>query len=284
MLNLAGMSSPVLALNDLPQGFSPPAGLAGQISGLSLSQEYEAAATARHAVEAGFQNALVMAPESPWGERMAAAFEAEFLQGGGQIIAATRYLESQNDHTSSLERILKIDESKARKQRLENTLQMTLEFEPVRRQDVDVIFLAANSSQARQIRPQLRFHEAGDIPVYATSRIYSGQPDPAGNQDLNGVRFPAIPWQLTHPSEDDIPELASIRNGARSSLFALGQDAWNLLPWLSLMHKDPDFVFPGQSGYYRSSNGEALQRQPAWAEFVAGKPARLRISPGQESD
>ena len=284
MLNLAGMSSPVLALNDLPAGFSPPAGLAGQISGLSLSQDHEAAAIARHAVEAGFQNALVMAPESPWGERMAAAFESEFLQGNGRITAATRYLESQNDHTSGLERILKIDESKARKQRLENTLQMTLEFEPVRRQDIDVIFLAANSSQARLIRPQLRFHEAGDIPVYATSRIYSGQPDPAGNQDLNGIRFPATPWQLTHPSEDDIPQFASIRNGSRSSLFALGQDAWNLLPWLPLMHKDPDFVFPGQSGFYRSSNGEALRRQPAWAEFKAGKPARLRISPGQAAD
>lgn len=284
MLNLAGMYTPVLALNDLPADFSPPAGLAGQINGLSLSQDHEAAAIARHAVEAGFQNALVMAPESPWGERMATAFESEFLQENGKIIAATRYLESQNDHTSNLERVLKIDESKARKQRLENTLQMTLEFEPVRRQDIDVIFLAANSSQARLIRPQLRFHEAGDIPVYATSRIYSGQPDPKTNQDLNGVRFPATPWQLAHPSEDNIPELASIRNGSRSSLFALGQDAWNLLPWLSLMHKDPDFVFPGQSGFYRSSMGEALKRQPAWAEFRAGKPALLRISPGQATN
>ena len=162
--------------------------------------------------------------------------------------------------------------AKRAKQRLQNTLQMTLEFEPVRRQDVDVIFLAANSTQARLIRPQLRFHEAGDIPVYATARIYSGQPDPARNQDLNGIRFPATPWQLAHPRKADIPDLASIRKGTLGSLFALGQDAWNLLPWLELMKKDPDFSFPGQSGYYRSANSDTLQREPAWAEFSRGRP------------
>jgi outer membrane PBP1 activator LpoA protein len=283
MLKLAGMSTPVLALNDLPEGFVPPPGLSGQVTGLSLSQDGEASSIAAHAAETGYRKAFVMAPEDPWGERMAIAFESEFLQENGQIIAATRYLESENDHTAALERVLKIDESKARKAHLANTLQMALEFEPVHRQDIDVIFLAASSGQARLIRPQLKFHEAGDIPVYATSRIYSGQPDPANNLDLDGIRFPAVPWWLTHPAVADIPDLASIRHGSRTSLFALGQDAWNLLPWLSLMHKDPDFVFPGQSGYYHSPNGEALQREPAWAEFRAGLPVPLRAPANQKT-
>jgi outer membrane PBP1 activator LpoA protein len=276
MLNLAGMSTPTLALNDLPEGFIAPPGLAGQVSAISLSQDSEAAAIAAHAAESGYQNAIVMAPESAWGERMAFAFEAEFLHEDRQIIAAARYLESQNDHSAALERLLKIDESKAREKRLENTLQMKLEFEPVRRQDVDVIFLVADSTQAKLIRPQLRFHEAGDIPVYATARIYSGQPDPPRNQDLNGIRFPATPWQLEHASKADIPDLESIRQGSLGSLFALGQDAWNLLPWLELMQKDPDFSFPGQSGFYSTANQDTLQREPAWAEFSRGRPVPLR--------
>jgi outer membrane PBP1 activator LpoA protein len=278
LLNLAGMSTPMLALNELPENFAPPPGLSGQVASLSLAQDSETVSIAARAAETGYRKALVMAPEDAWGERMAVAFESEFLREGGQIIAATRYLESENDHTATLERVLRIDESNARKTRLENTLQMTLEFEPVHRQDIDVIFLAASSSQAKLIRPQLKFHEAGDIPVFATSRIYSGQPDPANNQDLNGVLFPAAPWQLTHPTAADIPDLASIRLGSRSSLFALGQDAWNLLSWLSLMRKDPDFVFPGQSGYYRSPNGDALKREPAWAEFKAGIPVPLQAT------
>ncbi len=283
LLGLAGLSTPVLALNDLPENFIPPPGLAGQIAGISLSQDKEAAAIGHHAALSGYMKALVIASEDAWGERMALAFEAEFLQEDRLIIAATRYLESQNDHSAALERLLKIDESKARKRALENTLQMSLEFEPVRRQDADVIFLAANASQAKLIRPQLKFLDAGDIPVYATARIYSGQPDPAKNQDLNGIRFPATPWQLEHPSQQDIPDLKSIRNGSLSSLFALGQDAWNLLTWIDLMQKDPDFNFPGQSGNYRSANSPDFHREPAWAEFSRGRPVPLKISVQAES-
>jgi outer membrane PBP1 activator LpoA protein len=275
MLNLAGMATPVMALNDLPDEYVAPDYLSGQVTGISLSQEDEAMAVAGHAAALGYQKAIVMAPEGAWGERMAWAFESEFLQDDTEIVAAMRYLETQNDHSAMLERALKIDESKARGQRLENTLQVQLEFEPTRRTDVDVIFMAANSTQARLIRPQLRFHDAGDIPVYATGRVFSGQPDPTRNQDLNGVRFPATPWQLAHTSKDEIPDLQSIRAGTLGSLYALGRDAWNILPWLELMNKDPDFGFPGKAGTFQSVGGNTLLREPAWAEFRRGIPIAM---------
>jgi len=220
LLSQPGLVTPVLALNDLPAEFVAPAGLAGRLTGISLSQEAEVTAIARHAAASAYQRAIVVAPESGWGERMATAFQDEFLQGERQILAATRYLESENDHSAVLERLLLIDESKARAQRLENVLQVPLEFEPTRRTDVDVIFMAANTTQARLLRPQLRFLDAGDVPVYAAGRIYSGQPDPARNQDLDGVRFPLTPWELDHSSEEDIPDIASLRKGSLGSLFA----------------------------------------------------------------
>jgi len=279
LLNLAGLATPVLALNELPQDFTPPPGLAGQLHGLSLSQEAEVVAVARHAVASGFQRAIVLAPDSAWGERMAAVFEDEFLQGDRQIVAASRYPEEENDHSALLERALRLDESKQRGEQLENTLQIPLEFVPVRRSDVDVIFMAASATQAKQIRPQLRFLDAGDVPVYATGRIYSGEPDSARNQDLDGVRFPITPWALEHAKRKSIPDVASLRNGAMASLFALGQDAWNLLPWLELMRKDPDFAFPGASGSYSidrgGSDGGGLRREPAWAVFSGGLPVPL---------
>jgi outer membrane PBP1 activator LpoA protein len=275
MLNLAGLATPVLALNELPQPFTPPPGLSGQVTGLALSQEAESAAIARHAAAAGYRRAAVLAPEGAWGERMAASFQDEFLRDDRQIVAATRYPESENDHSSLLERVLEIDASTERGRQLENTLQIPLEFEPTRRNDVDVIFMAANATQAKLIRPQLRFLDAGDIPVYATGRIYSGEPEPALNQDLDGVRFPATPWALAHATRGDLPRVASLRGGSMGSLFALGQDAWNILPWLDLMRKDPDFGFPGQSGIYRMGPAGALQREPAWAVFSDGVPVAL---------
>ncbi len=279
ILNLAGLATPILALNELPSSFNAPQGMSGQIFGISLSQEKEAVAVAEHAIRSGFERAVVLAPESAWGERMALAFEEDFLQENRELIAAARYAKSDNDHSRVIERILKIDESKARKKRLENTLQMPLEFEAVRRNDIDVIFMAASAEQAKLIRPQLRFYDAGDIPVYASSRIYSGQPNPVRNQDLNGIRFPITPWQLEHIEADDIPDLKSIRGGNFASLYSIGYDAWKLLPWLEIINRDPDFEFPGQSGTYRAGVNGNLQREPAWAVFSRGRPKALVVIP-----
>ncbi len=280
LMGLAGLSTPVLALNELPTAFQAPAGLQGRIFGISLSQEQEAIAVARHALRADYQRAVVLAPDSAWGDRMAAAFEEEFFRGNllqenRQIIAAARFVQADNDYSPVIERILKIDESKARKRSLENTLQMPVEFEAVRRSDIDFIFLAANAAQAGQLRPQLRFHDAGDIPVYSTGRIYTGRPDPAHNQDLNGIRFPITPWQLENTKTSDLPELESLRGGNLAALYSVGQDAWNVLPWIELMKRDPDFIFPGKSGHYHSGHNDLLVRDPAWAIFSRGRPAPL---------
>ena len=279
LIQLPGFATPILTLNDLPPLLVAPPGLSGQIFGLSLSQENEARSVAQHAGDQGFDRAVILAPESLWGERMAQAFQEEFLQENREIIAAVRYVETDNDHSPVIERFLKIDESKARKKRLENTLQMPLEFEAVRRNDIDMIFMAANATQAKLIRPQLKFYDAGDIPVYATGRVYTGQPNPARNQDLNGVRFPITPWQLAHTHKKDIPGLDSIRRGALAPLYAVGYDAWKLLPWLEIMRRDPDFSFPGQSGKYRAGNNENLQRHATWAVFSQGRPAALENLP-----
>lgn len=275
ILGLAGMTTPMLALNDLPADYAAPPGLEGRVLGLSLSQDAEASAVAGRAAAQGFENALVLAPESEWGERMVRSFEDEFLRDDRQIVASLRYLESENDHSGVLQRALKIDESKARKQRLENTLQTRLEFEPMRRQDVDMIFMPSTPTQARLIRPQLKFHDAGDIPAYATGRVFSGQPDPARNRDLDGLRFPTTRWQVEHDEPDDLPAIESLRGGNLAALFALGQDAWNVLPWLELMHRDPTFRFPGQSGEYADARLGTLYREPAWAVFRNGRPAAL---------
>ncbi len=275
LLKLPGLATPVLALNDLPANFTPPVGLAGHVQAISLSQDQETRAVAREAIAAGFHHAIVLAPETEWGERMVQDFRDEFLHEDRQIVAAASYLESENDHSPTLEHLLEIDESKARKLHLENALQMKLEFEPVRRDDVDMLFLVASSAQGRSIRPQLRFLDAGDIPVYSTGRIFTGRHDPTGDQDLNGIRFPITPLQLRSDSAEPAPTLVSLRAGSFSSLYALGLDAWNMLPWLDLMKRDPDFRFPGASGTYRSGPTGELHRDPAFALFIRGEPVPL---------
>ncbi len=272
LLQLSDLRTPVLALNDIAEGFSALLGLGNQINGISLSQDAEVRATAMAMAEAGFSRAMVIAPESEWGERVVTVFSEQFLQDDRQIVVSGRFLEYENDHSAVLERLLQLDQSKSRKQQLENTLQLQLDYEPVRRDDVDVIFLAANTIQGRLIRPQLRFHNAGDIPVFASARIFSGLPDRARDQDLNGVRFPAAPLQISYAGMRNMPEMPSLKGGGFTPLFALGRDAWNILPWLELMRSDEDFHFPGQSGSYSAGPLATLQREPGWAVFANGIP------------
>lgn len=280
LVNLAGLITPLLALNELPPESDMPPGLSDHHYGVSFSPDEDVRSLAREVIRAGFRRALILAPESDWGERMAQNFRDEFLQNDRQIIASGRYLESDNDHSAVLESMLKIDQSKARKKGLENTLQLKLEFEPVRRNDIDVIFLAAGSKQGRLIRPQLRFNFAGDIPVYAAGRIFSGQPDPLADQDLNGVRFPITPFEIGFDPDDPATALASLRGGLFANIYALGKDAWCLLPWLDLMRRDPDFRFPGASGLYHIGLSGRLLREPAFAIFSAGLPAPLKRHSG----
>lgn len=62
----------------------------------------------------------------------------------------------------------------------------------------------------------------------------------------------------------------------------MGHDAWNILPWLQLMQKDPDFIFAGYSGHYRSGFDKDLNREPGWAVFKRGRPAPLIIEVAED--
>src|SRR5690554_7108230 len=79
-------------------------------------------------------------------------------------------------------------------------LRQSTEFEPRRRQDADWLFLVALPQQARQIKPTLAFNFASDLPVYSTSHVYSGEPNPSKDRDLNGIVFCDTPWLLDRKS------------------------------------------------------------------------------------
>ena len=64
----------------------------------------------------------------------------------------------------------------------------------------------------------------------------------------------------------------------RLRFHGLGADAWDLIPWLALLQKDPDLAFPGAIGAIRLAADGNLIREPAWSVFSGGQatPARPR--------
>lgn len=261
---------PVLLLNDPPDASTLSTASGRRVFSLSLSQQAESRALARHLLDLGFARAIILAADDAWGHGVEAGFAEAFTASGGEVIATARFAAGESDHSEILTAVLRIEDSRQRKSDLQGALGLPLEFEPSRRDDFDVIFLAADPALGRQIKPQLRFFDAGDKPMFAMSRIFSGQINPAADQDLNGVWFAGTRTAL--PGSEGTPGLASVRSGAFGALLALGQDAWGVLPWMDLMGKDPGLGYPGATGTLRILADGTLLREPLWLQFEQGRP------------
>ena len=264
---------PTVTLNYLDAGTPAPA----NFYQFSLAPEDEARQVAERAAGEGRLRALVLAPDTDWGRRMLTAFTPVLESLGGTVLAYRFYDPGATDFTAQIQRLLLLDESRARHRQLAANLGVSLEFEPRRRDDVDFIFLAANVASGRLIRPQLRFLYAGDIPTYATSAIF--QAGSGGDPDLDGVMFVDAPVLLAPDDRAQSMKAALASRwpaGAtgRMRLFALGFDAYVLTS--ANMRPDSISAITGLSGMLSLDAGGRLHRQMPWAEFRDGRIAAAR--------
>ncbi len=165
--------------------------------GISLSPEDEARAVARKALSSGLSHAAVLHRNNQWGSRISLAFRDAFEAEGGIVVSENRFQPGAGDSGSAIKHLLALNESEARHQALSNLLGHKLKFDSRRRTDMDFVFFAGNSKEARRVVPQLKFYRAHDLPVYGTSSVFSGKSDPVSDADLAGLIFPDIPWMLT---------------------------------------------------------------------------------------
>ncbi|WP_347330817.1 penicillin-binding protein activator [Marinimicrobium locisalis] len=236
-----------------------------------LAAEDEARQVARRAIREGHRLAMILAPNRNWSERGARAFTQEWRELGGEVAIDSQFTGAGN-YSDIIQQALLIDQSQARRQALTRLLGTRLEFEPRRRQDLDMIFLMADPEQGRQIRPTLAFHYAGDVPVFSTSHIYTGEPDPKSNRDLNGVRFNTLPWLLN----GEFPEKQVLNEHTRegaiySRLHALGVDAYRLYPRLPQLLQIEEARLYGATGALRMRPGGRIERELVWAQFQNGR-------------
>ncbi len=143
----------------------------------------------------------------------------------------------------------------------------------MRRGDLDFIFAPSPFSIARLLRPQLRYHFAGDIPTYATSEAFEA--DPTSNEDMEGLIFPDMPWMLG----SDLAE--SVRAAAREAwptggprrnrFFAFGFDAFRLATAIRGAGGNSAAVnVDGLTGRLTLDGERRVQRQLAWAQLHNG--------------
>lgn len=250
-----------------------------------LSPEDEARQVAERAWLDGYSRALMLTPAGEWGQRLNETFSIHWRELGGEILESKTYDPNSNDFAEPIATLLNINASKARFQALKQLLNRDIKFEPTRRQDADFIFVAAFPRQARQIRPQLKFQYAGDLPVYATSHVFGGEANPNLDRDMDGIMFPDIPWVLNpsadhNPNWDQINRLWSETAPAYRRLYALGIDAYTLMTQLDALQRNRESPIQGETGNLFLDDKNRVHRQLLWARFKEGEPRLLGESSG----
>lgn len=263
------LSVPVLSLNYLPDGQVAPPGFYQ----FALAPEDEATSAARRALADEAVRAVALYPNNDWGRRVMNSFAGELEANGGLLLDHRSYETDTQDFSIEIENLMALSQSVSRYRRLRANLGLPLQFDPRRRQDVDFVFLAADAMAGRLIKSQLKFHYAGELPVYSTSVIYSM--DGRSNNDLNGVMFADTPWIISPPTWiAAYPNLyrefwpAEKRMGR---LHAMGYDAYNLVSRLYLSEESLHQEYIGATGRLFLDQDGRIHRRLAWAQFVRGE-------------
>ncbi|NLC20819.1 MAG: penicillin-binding protein activator, partial [Halomonadaceae bacterium] len=242
---------PTLALN---YGDNP-GNRANGLFQYGLSAEDEARQVARRGREDGHRSSALLVPNNEWGSRVGRAFTEAWSENGGAITNSVSY-NPQGAATESAR-------------------------QAVSGGHPDMLFLLALPSYARQVPPNLDYIGATDLPIYATSHLYEGRPQPLLDHDLDDVTFVDIPWQIPDaavggvealPYLDSYQELLPEADPGTFRLMAMGVDAYELarrLPQLQLL---PESEYHGATGRLVAGPDGRVQRWLPWARFERGVP------------
>lgn len=279
LLRAGTLPVPVLALNQVVYDGRPPANMYLY----ALSPEDEARQAAERAWTDGRRRPVVLSPNDEWGARVAEAFTRRWTSLGGTVAGHKTYLTTSHDHSTLLKELLHLDASEARRRTLQQWLGQNLEFEPRIRADVDMVFLLARTQQAQSFPPQLQFNLAGDLPIYTTSHAWDGSLDARQAQDMKGMLLADIPWLLTNATGDNEDRIAIARHLPASKsglarLYAMGMDAYRLVPHLRRLQESSYESVDGSTGNLYMDSNQIIHRQLVWV-LLDEQPRIIGYSP-----
>ncbi len=275
------LTTPTLALNYMDSNDSR---FSDNLFQLGLSPEDEARQAAKRIWADGYSQLGVIYPDTPWGQRVANAFISEWEKNGSRIVATQSYDDNGQDFSTPIARMLKAAESNAPAIDVKKTTapaEKEKDSEAKPPIGVDAIFMPGYPRQLRQLRPQLRFHDAGEIPIYATSQAFTGKPNRMMDSDLNGIRFCDMPWILDTDNGNRKlrrsikKNFAVVPDSQINRLYALGVDAYNVIPALASLQSQSYERYDGETGTLMMDDSGRLHRQLSWAVFERGVPRLL---------
>ena len=269
------LAVPTLALNSSTSAAPVPF-----LFQFTLDPELEARAVARRIAADGLVRGIALFPNTPWGQRLEAAFKAELQSLGSVTLMASQYYEpGARDFSDALRAVLgryggagdrPSDKSK-----------------PAPRRDgaaeaasgPQFAFVAATPATARALRPQLRFQMTYDLPLYSTSDAWDSSVHAAS--DMDGLVYPEMPWVLFNgqgaPALWDAVNTSWSRSArGRLRLYAFGYDAYRIAA--QLRENVRTIGLDGLTGEIEIGQDGKVQRELQFAHIEGGRPQPLGAS------
>jgi outer membrane PBP1 activator LpoA protein len=271
LTQLNSSTTPVMLLNQLEDGEENTHGFYQ----FALSQEDEVRNVANRLKAENKKRIMLLAPESETGRKLARSLESNILFNDGQVVSYEFYPESTHDYSQEIKKALGLNDSTVRTRQLQSIISNQLSSTAQIRPDIDAIVILARPKQARLIKPQLKFYQAENVPVYSTSQLLSSSINPTLDKDLNGINFCQSAFVIDPSSLQFALNFDVSKIKADKKFFAFGYDAIALTPRLEWLLAMQNQKIESMSGYLSIDSSGKIHRDLAWAQFQRGRPVLL---------
>ncbi|PKH00285.1 penicillin-binding protein activator [Paraglaciecola sp. MB-3u-78] len=251
----------------------------------SLAPEDEAQQLASHIHQKQLVRPIIFAADNPTTQRMAEAFIAKWQETPNAIRPDLTIFTDSKDMRTSVSQMLDVAQSKQRIKQMEVLSDVEVFGVERNRRDIDSIVLFANPEQAKLLNPiieaSLSPFARRSLSVFASSRSYSLDLNSNSLRDLRNLTFTDMPWMLPDHSWQDLAnqttQLWPQQQDTLLRLFAMGFDAYNLLPNLRRLKTLPQLVSHGLTGEINVDDQGVLHRRLLWAQVAQDRVKLLEM-------
>lgn len=251
----------------------------------SLAPEDEAQQLALHIQQKQLVRPIIFAANNPTTQRMAEAFIAKWQETPNAIQPDLTIFTDNKDMRIRVSQMLDVAQSKQRINQMEVLSDVEVFGVERNRRDIDSIVLFANPEQAKLLNPiieaSLSPFARRSLSVFASSRSYSLDLNSNSLRDLRNLTFTDMPWMLPDHSwqslSNQTTQLWPQKQDTLLRLFAMGFDAYSLLPNLRRLKILPQLVSHGLTGEINVDDRGVLHRRLLWAQVAQDRVKLLAL-------
>tara|TARA_R110001632_G_scaffold82802_1_gene183587 strand:- start:22108 stop:23883 length:1776 start_codon:yes stop_codon:yes gene_type:complete len=256
---------PVIALNQLDINLHPK-----NLYHFSLSAEDEIHELITFAKQEGATKAAILNIQDTWALKQSDEFRMAATKENITITSNQSYANTPKGRQDAIQKLLLIDESYARKRRIEQWTGTKVESIARSREDLDYVFYVGKLNDAKQIRPLIDFYFADKIPMLATSTLNDSEPDKSINpSDIERILFTEVPALTPNSTTLDVLPKNQSSNILRR-LQALGADSYLLANKYRLFTLLPSTKISANTGIITIDENGIFHKRPEIMTYRKG--------------